>query len=169
MKNILESVAILLVGLLSLSIVFLIVQYNLVEDDSIDDTINFQIPQKKVTQKAKDSNYLNTLEGYGDDVDVKVDATMDNRVNTVVVRSEIQKDSLGDVVDDKSKTSYMENLEDYTEKSVETVNIEKTVSDKVSEPEQAPVKDNTGEPEKLPEEEIVDEIGMAIDAALNDL
>ena len=32
-----------------------------------------------------------------------------------------------------------------------------------------PVVDHSGEPEKLPEEEVADEIGMAIDAALDDI
>lgn len=164
MKNLLESVAILFVGLLSLAIVFLIVQYSLIEDDSIEDEINFAAAQMKVTQKETPSDYLSKLEGYGDDVDVKVDATIENTVNTVVVKSELKNDDLSAVVDDKSKKSYMENLEDYSDE----VKKEKLVKPKKTEVSK-PVPDNLGEPEKLEQEEIVDEIGMAIDAALDDL
>ena len=164
MKNLLESIAILFVALLSLAIVFFIVQYTLIEDDSIVDEIN--LVQKKVTQKAKPSDYLSNLEGYGDDVDVKVDATVENKVNTVVVKSELQNDDLGAVVDDKSKTSYMQNLENYADTAKdEVVEIAKPVLVSPSKPEV----DNSGEPEKLEHDEVVDEIGMALEAALDDL
>jgi hypothetical protein len=158
MKNLLESFAILLVGLLSLAIVFFIVQYNLIEDDSISDEIAFDIPVKKESTKAKTSSYLDSLEGYGDDKDVKVDARKETSVNTVVIKSELKNDDLGAVVDDKSKNSYMKNLENYAD-TAEKENLDKA----------KPKVDNSGEPEKLPQEEIVDEIGMAIDAALDDL
>ena len=158
MKNLLESFAIVLVGLLSLAIVFFIVQYNLIEDDSVIDEIAFETPQKKVSEKARASSYLDSLEGYGDDKDVKVDATKEISVNQVLVKSELKNDDLGTVVDDKTKSSYMQNLENYADKA------EKEKLDEIK-----PVSDNSGEPEKLPEDEIVDEIGMAIDAALNDL
>ncbi len=158
MKNLLESFAILLVGLLSLAIVFFIVQYNLIEDDSVMDEITFTTPQKKVSTKTKTSNYLDSLEGYGDDKDVKVDARKETSVNQVLVKSELKNDDLDTVVEDKAKSSYMQNLESYSDKA------EKEKLDEVK-----PVADNSGEPEKLPEDEIVDEIGMAIDAALEDL
>jgi len=158
MKNLLESIAILFVGLLSLAIVFFIVQYNMIEDDSIVDDFAFEVPQKKVTEKAKTNNYLNSLEGYGDDTDVKVDATKEDTTNTVVVKSELNKDEIGTVIADKSKTTYMQNLETYS-KAAEKEKLD----------EAKPVADHSGEPEKLPEEEVVDEIGMAIDAALDDI
>ena len=158
MKNVLESFAILLVGLLSLAIVYLIVQYNLVDDSDAIDEIAYEIPQKKkVSTQAKAVDYLQNLEGY-EDVDVKVDATKENTANTVVVKSEIATDELGAAVEDKSKSSYMENLENYADKAQE----EKL--DTI-----APTADGVGDPEKLDQEEIVDEIGMAIDAALDDI
>jgi hypothetical protein len=157
MKNLLESIAVFFVGLLSLLIVFLIVQYNLIEDDTNVEKIDLVIPQKKVTAK-KTATYLDSLEGYGDDTDVKVDAKKEDHTNTVEVKSEIKQDDLGAVVDDKSKSSYMKNLESYADKA------EKEKLD-----ESKPISDDSSEPEKLPEEEIVDEIGMAIDAALDDL
>lgn len=167
MRNLLENFAILLVGLLSLSIVFFIVQYNLIEDDSVIEDITSIMPAKKVSKKATSTEYLSTLEGYGDDVDVKVDATKENRVNTVTVKSELRNDHLGAVVDDKSKSSYMENLATYSDNAENTAQEESV----------AKAMDNTGkainfdpeDPEKLEVEEIVDEIGMAIDAALDDL
>jgi len=160
MKNLLESMAILFVGLLSLAIVFFIVQYNMIEDDSTVDDIAFEVPQKKVTEKAKTNNYLNSLEGYGNDVDSKekIDETKEDTTNKVVVKSELNKDELGTVIDDKSKTTYMQNLENYA-KTAEKEKLD----------EAKPVVDHSGEPEKLPEEEVVDEIGMAIDAALDDI
>ena len=158
MKNLLESTAILFVGLLSLAIVYFIVQYNMIEDDSLEENIAFEVPNKKITEKEKTSDYLNSLEGYGDDTDVKVDATKEDTTNTVVVKSELNKDEIGTVIDDKSKTTYMKNLENYAKTA------EKEKLDEVK-----PVADDSGEPEKLPEEEVVDEIGMAIDAALEDI
>ena len=164
MKNMLESFAIFLVGILSLVVVYLIVQYNMIEEDTIDDIGAVIASQKKSNAKVKTSAYLNSLEGYGDDVDVKVDARKKDHTNEVAVKSEITNDDLGAVVEDKSKSSYMENLEHYTEeadkKPSEPVKIQEDVNVK---------KKSSGEPEKLPQEEIVDEIGMAIDAALDDL
>jgi len=153
MKNLSETFAILFVGFLSMAVVFFIVQYNLIDDDVDMDEIILLTPQKKV---AKTSSYLDSLEGYGDDTDVKVDARKEDTTNTVIVQSESNKDTLGDVIDDKSKSSYMENLEKYADTE------EKENLDTVK-----PVADNAGEPEKLPE--VADEIGMAIDAALDGL
>ena len=153
MKNLSETFAILFVGFLSMAVVFFIVQYNLIDDDVDMDEIILSTPQKKV---AKTSSYLDSLEGYGDDTDVKVDARKEDTTNTVIVQSESNKDTLGDVIDDKSKSSYMENLEKYADTE------EKENLDTVK-----PVADNAGEPEKLPE--VADEIGMAIDAALDGL
>jgi len=169
MKNLLESFAILLVGVLSLLIVFLIVQYNMIEEE-VGEEIVFTAPVKtEESKKAKAANYLDSLEGYGGDVDVKVDATKENLVNTVAVTSELTKDELGQAVDDKSKSSYMENLASY---QVEVENEEQVESVKKAmedvHPKTTEVKDPE-DPEKLPEDEIDDEIGMAIDAALDDL
>jgi len=167
MKNLLESFAILFVGILSLAIIFFIVKYNMIEDDSVMEEITSVIAKKKVTKKEKTSSYLDSLEGYGDDTDVKVDATKESTLNQVVVRSQVKNDELSAVVEDKSKSSYMENLSKYTEESENTAQ-EETVK-KAMETIQKKVVREHGEPEKLPQDEIVDEIGMAIDAALDDL
>jgi hypothetical protein len=97
---------------------------------------------------------LQNLEGYTD-VDVKVDPTQDTSVNRVEVRSELADDALNAAVEDKTKESYTANLENYTETS-DSANIK--------------AKDQKEyEPEKLEKEEIVDEIGLAISEALEDL
>ncbi|MEA2049101.1 MAG: hypothetical protein U9O64_11730 [Campylobacterota bacterium] len=157
MKNLLESFAILLVGLLSIAVVFWIVQYNMIEDADMIEDIEYEVVKKEVSQKEKATNYLQNLEGY-EDVDVEVDATKETRTNTVVVKSELNNDALEAAVEDKSKSSYAQNLENYKEPKRE----EMTEDDEASKP----VSDS--EPEEL-EPEIEDEIGMAIDAALNDL
>ncbi len=155
MKNLLESFAILLVGLLSLLIVYFIVQYNMIEDQVIED-IDYTVTEKKQETKA---DYLENLEDYGEDVDVEVDATKESTTNTVSVRSEEANDELGDVVEDKSKASYMKNLENYADKA-EDEKLDEAKPD---------AEDTSGEPQKLEHEEIVDEVGMAIDAALDSL
>ncbi len=155
MKNLLESFAILLVGLLSLLIVYFIVQYNMIEDQVIED-IDYTVTEKKQETKA---DYLENLEDYGEDVDVEVDATKESTTNTVSVRSEEANDDLGDVVEDKSKASYMKNLENYADKA-EDEKLDEAKPD---------AEDTSGEPQKLEHEEVVDEVGMAIDAALDSL
>ena len=219
MKNKLESFAILLVGLLSLGIIYLIVQYNLVDDSDILDEIAYEIPQKKeVSTKAKATDYLQNLEGY-EDVDVEVDARKENTVNTVVVSSEVQDDALGTAVDDKSKSSYMQNLANYADVAAEekldtmkptddSVGAPKTLDDTAVVDKAAmdigddissavddkskssymqnldnyadkaqkekldtikPKDDGEGDPEKLDQDEIVDEVGMAIDDLMDDI
>jgi hypothetical protein len=167
MKNMIENFAITLIGLLSLGIVYLIVQYNMIEENSIDDMSKVIDANKKENAKIKTSNYLNSLESYGDDADVKTDAKKEDHTNEVKVESELNKDKLDDVVEDKSKSSYMENLEHYAE---ETDNQSaKTVTPQIEEEETTQASPSSSEPEKLPQEEVSDEIGEAISAALDDL
>ena len=161
MKNIFESFAIFLVGLLSISIIYWIVQYSMISDaEMMDEIVEYQQAQKKkAPKKATAVDYLQNLEGY-EDVDVEVDATKESNANTVVVTSELSKDELDDVVEDKSGSSYTENLENYVEPKKEEITVEST--------EAKPAVDKVSDPE-LPTEEVTDEIGMAIDAALDDL
>ena len=156
MKNTLESFAILLVGLLSLGIIYLIVLYNLVDDGDTLDEIAYEIPQKKKASTTT-ADYLQNLEGY-EDVDVQVDATKEDTVNTVVIQSQVKDDALNMAVNDKSKSSYMQNLANYADVAEE----EKLDTIK-------PTADGAGDPEKLDQEEIVDEVGMAIDDLLDDI
>lgn len=217
MKNTLESFALLLVGLLSLGIIYLIVLYNLVDDGDTLDEIAYEIPQKKKASTTT-ADYLQNLEGY-EDVDVQVDATKEDTVNTVVIKSQVKDDALGTAVDDKSKSSYMQNLANYAdvaeEEKLDTmkptedgVGTPKTLDDTVVVDKAAmdigddissavddkskssymknldnyadkakeekldtikPAADGAGDPEKLDQEEIVDEVGMAIDDLLGDL
>jgi preprotein translocase subunit SecF len=161
MKNLLESFAILLVGLLSVSIIYWIVQYSMIADEDMTEEINYEVPEKKqASKKAKTTDYLQNLEGY-EDVDVQVDATKENRANTVVVKSELSKDALGDAVEDKSRSSYTENLENYAEPEKEEVAVEVE--------EVKPVADTASDPDLPEQKEVTDEIGMAIDAALDDI
>lgn len=162
MKNLLESFAVFMVGILSLLIVYLIVQYNMIEEEATDETVLSAPVKAKEKKQAKTQSYLDSLEGYGGDVDVKVDATKEHLVNVVAVTSEEANDELGKAVEDKTKSSYMENLENYSEPEVDAKKPAKkeVVKTEVKDP---------NEPEKLPQDEIEDEIGMAIDAALDDL
>ncbi|TET88897.1 MAG: hypothetical protein E3J96_02215 [Sulfurovum sp.] len=149
MKNMLENVAITTVVVLFLFIIVLIVQYNMVDDENVLDEIAYELPAaKKESKKAKTTNYLENLESYTD-VDVKVDPTKANTANRVQVASELVKDDIGSAVGDTDKSSYVDSLENYANEEKE----EKTEDDKV----------------KLDQEEIVDEIGMAIGAALEDI
>jgi len=161
MKNIFESFAIFLVGLLSISIIYWIIQYSMISDaEMMDEIVEYQQAQKKkAPKKATAVDYLQNLEGY-EDVDVEVDATKESNANTVVVTSELSKDELDDVVEDKSGSSYTENLENYVEPKKEEITVESK--------EDKPTVDQVSDPE-LPTEEVTDEIGMAIDAALDDL
>jgi len=154
MKNLLESLAILLVGLLAAAIVYWIVQYNMIADTVMVEEIDYEVVEKK---KANATDYLDDLEGY-EDVDVEVDATKETNTNTVVVKSELANDELDAAIEDKSKSSYTENLENYVEPEKE---------EGVKEVEEAKPASDT--PSEAPAEEVSDEIGMAIDAALDDL
>jgi len=162
MKNLLENFAIFLVGILSLLIIYFIVQYNMIEEEAVEEIVLTTPAEAKESQKAQATNYLDSLEGYGEDVDVKVDATKENFANTVAVKSELVSDELGQAVTDKSKSSYMENLENYSAPEV-------IVAEPVKEEVVEVVVQDPEDPEKLEHDEIEDEIGMAIDAALDDL
>jgi hypothetical protein len=157
MKNLVENFALFLVAILSLAILFFIVQYNIIEEDDILESLVFE-KNTTMDNKEKTKNYLDALEGYGDDKDIEVDAKVENDKNTVSIESELKEDALDITIEDTSKSSYMENLNNYSEKDVEKKVIKK---------EEKPKKvssNPSGEPEKLEKDEIVDEVGMAIDA-----
>jgi len=150
MRNLFENIAVLFVILLSLIIVGLIVKYNMIEDDSLKQ-VSYNIPVvQKVSKKERTGDYLNEMEHYSD-IDVQVDPTQQDSTNRVVVKSE-QKEH---IIEDAVKDDYVEKLEDYTDESKnETV-----------EPSVPVIPD---ESEKLKKDEIDDEVGMAIDAVLNE-
>ena len=134
----------------------------MIDDGNVVDDIAQELPVVKVeSKKAKTTNYLQNLESYTD-VDVKVDPTKENTANTVQVTSELAKDEIGSAVGTIDKSDYVDSLTNYTdkkdadkkdrEKTEKELKEEKTEDDKV----------------KLDQEEIVDEIGMAIGDALAD-
>jgi len=148
MKNMLENVAVITVVVLFLLIMGLIVQYNMVDDENILDESTYEIPvEKEESKKSKTHNYLQNMESYSD-VDVKVDPTKANNINKVQVRSELEKDEISSAVDNADKSSYVNSLENY-------VNQEKADKEE----------DDQIKPDQ---QEIVDEVGNAIDAALED-
>jgi hypothetical protein len=162
MKNMLENIAVTVVVVLFLLILALIVQYNMISDDSVDD-VTYEMPAvKKESKKAKTTNYLENLEAYTD-VDVKVDPTKASSVNRVQVTSEVAKDAIGAAVEDTDKSSYVDSLKDYADKKDDNKK-DKVKTEKELQEEK--IEDNKV---KLDQEEIVDEIGDAIGAALEDI
>ncbi|SFV62466.1 hypothetical protein MNB_SV-13-1856 [hydrothermal vent metagenome] len=143
MKNLIENVALLLVVLLMIAIVFFIVQFNLIEDENTFEVLKTeQNTSMKNTVKRK--SYLNTLEGYGNDTEVNVDARKENDINIVRIQSELSDDILGDTIDDSSKNAYTQNIEKYSDS--------------------ASKEDNTGKAKKVEKEKNLEEVGLAIDA-----
>ncbi len=161
MKNIVEKVAIVIVIFLTLLVIGLIVKFNMITDgDVADNSAAYEIPvEKKESKKVKTSNYLQNLETYTD-VDVKVDPTKVNNTNRVHVKSELTNDTMQSAIKDTDKSGYVNNLTKYTDKpstnkkdrkkTDQELKDEKTEDDKV----------------KLEQEEIEDDIGNAIGAAL---
>ncbi len=56
MKNVLESFAILLVGLLSIGVVYLIVQYNMIDDQNFIDELDKSAYTISVDAESNDSD-----------------------------------------------------------------------------------------------------------------
>ena len=73
MKNLLESFAILLVGLLSIGVVYLIVQYNLIDDQNFVDPLDktaYEMPTDAELEEADDLD----LDDEADDLDLEDEA-----------------------------------------------------------------------------------------------
>ena len=74
MKNLLENFAILLVGLLSIGIVYLIVQYNMIDDKNFIDTLDktaYEMPTDAELEEDDD------LDDDEDDIDADEDVDLD--------------------------------------------------------------------------------------------
>ena len=72
MKNLLESFAILLVGLLSIGVVYLIVQYNMIDDQNFVDPLDktaYEMP----TEAELEDDDLGLDEDYDIDADEDID------------------------------------------------------------------------------------------------
>ena len=101
MKNKLEGVAVLLVLLLSLLIIGLIVQYNMIEEDQKRVDISKFVSQQPAKSKESVNDYLDKMEHY-EDKDVKTDpanANEANEVNVETTKIELKND---DIVNDIS-------------------------------------------------------------------
>ena len=148
MKKLFENIAITLVILLALLVVGLIVQYNLIEDDTFEDTI---ITTKEVPKKDKTTSYLDALEGYGEDQDVKVDPTKENSANRVIVNVEENNNKMKEALED----SYVKHLEDFTEDTKKVEDIQSL--------------EDVAEPAAPAQAERADEVGSALDDLLGDM
>ena len=149
MKKLFENIAIALVVLLALLVATLIVQYNLIEDDAFENTI---IITKDVPKKDKTTSYLDALEGYGEDQDVKVDPTKENSVNRVIVNEE---ENNNNKIKEALEDSHAKNLEDFTEDTKKAGGMQSL--------------EDVAEPTAPAQAERVDEIGSALDDILGDM
>jgi len=151
MRNLFENIAVLLVVLLTLGIVGLIVKYNMIEDDTLDN-VAYTIPVvEKVSKQEKSTNYLKNMESYADE-DIDVDPTQEDATNRIEVKSEQEEGGIDIAV----KDTYVEKLENYADdkkNQVEVENLDNT--------------QNELEPPAPEKKEIVDEIGMALDDIIN--
>ena len=159
MKNSLESIAVFLVGLISLGIIALIVWFNLIESKII-----YNVPvERAVTKKVKTTktnDYLSSMENY-EDVDGEDDS--DEDINSVkVFTGDNDEDELDDVVSDKSKSAYLKNLEGYA--GVDTDSDTKPKKAKKKE-----LKDEIIEDDESGSAEFVNELGSELDDILGDL
>jgi len=118
MRQILEHFSLVLVGILSMILVYLIVQYNLINNEVVIENIkvnNANKPEKlKIKKTVKTNDYLKNIEKYRD-VDVSVNKSKnETNMNTVKVKSEIKttnkvstnsshKDKVGDALDNLLK------------------------------------------------------------------
>lgn len=153
MKDKIEGIAVAFAIFLSLLIVYLIVQYNLISYGATISEVPYDASEvKKVSKKDKTRNYLQAIEGHTE-VEVEIDPTQEGTTNIIEVESELSDDGMANAVSGKDQKRDTQTLENY--------------SSKKSEDSKPKVREDN-EPKKLEHEEIVDEIGLAIGAALED-
>ena len=98
MRNFIDNIAIALVVLFSVALVVLIVQYNLIKEESLELlTINppIDVQSKKAQQKT---DYLKKMEAYKE-VNVKVNPKEEKAFNNIKVKSEITQDKLNAIIE----------------------------------------------------------------------
>lgn len=119
MKKLMENMAVVLVVALFGLVIVLVVQYNMIEEKpaSLPSLAN---EEEKPSKEARKKAYLESLESYGEDKDVKVDPTKESSKNTVKVRAEETKSELETVLQTDEKKAYVENLENYSKKKEST-------------------------------------------------
>jgi len=158
MKNIVEKIAITMIVILTLLIIGLIVKFNMINNSDLSEDLVVPVV-KKEAKKSKTSNYLQNLETYTD-VDVKVDPTKVNNTNRVHVKSELTDNTMQSAIKDTDKSGYVNSLTKYTDKPSRNKKDRKKTDQEL--------KDEKAEDDKvkLEQEEIEDDIGNAIGAAL---
>jgi len=153
MRNILESTAVALVVLLTLIIIGLIIQYNLIEEDQKSYIIDDQMLNlKKSVEKDSASDYLKHIEGY-EDVQVNVDPTIEaDSMNIETVETE---DGEGGVLEDIDKA-----IKSATEKIEDDEKIQKSIES------EKPQDEDEALDGKDPMDDIVSDIDAIIDASM---
>ena len=125
MRNVFENIAVGLVFILSLTVVGLVVQYNMIDtgEQAFKDPDVTRSLQSETNQETKTASYLDSLEGY-EDVDVEVAAPAEeDTANIAVVSGEATDEGLegtiGSAVETvEKKESYISNLADYEDVDV---------------------------------------------------
>ena len=173
MRNLIESLAVLLVGVLSAFIIYLIVQFNMIEDDNSIEEVAYIAPVKK---KETVKSYLSDMEKYSD-VDVQVDPTIDDRTNSVHVKSELVKDKPDHAKSsvkhpEKTETKVAPKVKKTEEPSIvkpdDSLGMDEfrnALDSIVNDKEEMPSTQASNEKDK----NVDDGLRMAIDAALEDL
>jgi len=174
MKNILETVSVGLVILLSLGLVGLVISYNTVDKTEssmqMDEQVLRSLQSNEVpeTKEKQVSNYLDKLEAYKD-VDVKVDPTAEpSNVNVATVETEIKKDgaigNIGNVVQTTEKNeNYVQNLENYN--PVQPSTDAKIAQSKENTEDETDVTVDETSMKEDPMSDIVNDIDSIIDAS----
>ncbi len=119
MKKFLDNLIVSLVVLLFLLVIVLVVKYNMIKENY--DVVAVVNPeQSHPDKKAQKKAYLESLESYGEDKDVKVDPTKESTKNTVKVQSEETSNEVEAALKTDGKKAYVESLENYTKKKETT-------------------------------------------------
>jgi len=176
MRNLIESLAVLLIGIISAFIIYLIVQFNMIEDDNSIEEVAYATPVKK---KETVKSYLSDMEKYSD-VDVEVDPTKDDRTNSVHVKSELAKDTsienvpkIHKIDNNKIMDNYPKKVETKTEKlsmdkpddSMGMDELRNALDSIVNDKEES----ETTQTSKKKDKDADDGLRMAIDNVLKDL
>ncbi len=115
MRKFVENLIVSLVVLLFVLVIVLVVKYNMIEENpAVVPVVNLE--QAQPDEKAQKKAYLESLESYGEDKDVKVDPTKENTKNTVKVQSEEMTNEVEAALKTDGKKAYVESLENYTKK-----------------------------------------------------
>jgi hypothetical protein len=123
MKKLIDNLAVVMVLILFFILVVLIVQYTTIGEGKSPAFL--EIPQEQTAQQDETKNYLDTLESYGEDKDVKVDPTKETHKNTVKITSELTEDELEDALKTDEKKNYLKSLERYSDEKKSTVKTQK--------------------------------------------